>query len=268
VDAHGFARLAKIVFARGTRRGTVAALLGGALSLLGIADSGAPDAVARKKARTRRRASRHVIIQGPCGDGGPRHNACKHDGQCCTGSCRKRRCRCRRLGQPCTEDRHCCPSHQGMICQNGSCALPDGGGECSPGAARPCYSGPAGTENVGICRSGSQQCLNDGNWGACQGEVLPQTELCNGLDDDCDGVVDDGVACPGAPNATVSCLSGQCRVVECAAGFADCDGDAASGCETNIATDVRNCGGCGIDCTGTCSGGGVPACVIGACHCL
>jgi hypothetical protein len=30
-------------------------------------------------------------------------------------------------------------------------------------------------------------------WGACGGEVLPGVESCNSIDDDCDGVVDDGV---------------------------------------------------------------------------
>ena len=66
-----------------------------------------------------------------------------------------------------------------------------------------CYTGPEGTEGVGICQPGVQYCEN-GAWGApgadttfqvglCEGEVVPHKEdICNGADDDCDGVVDKG----------------------------------------------------------------------------
>ncbi|MEM2180913.1 MAG: putative metal-binding motif-containing protein [Nitrososphaeria archaeon] len=55
-----------------------------------------------------------------------------------------------------------------------------------------CYTGPRGTLNVGICKAGSRICIN-GTWSACIGEVLPRAEICNGNDDDCDGLIDDGV---------------------------------------------------------------------------
>jgi hypothetical protein len=67
--------------------------------------------------------------------------------------------------------------------------------------AESCYTGPAGTLNVGICKAGSRTCTN-GTWGSCVGEVLPKTEECNGLDDDCDGYVDDGVC--GTTTTTTS----------------------------------------------------------------
>jgi hypothetical protein len=41
---------------------------------------------------------------------------------------------------------------------------------------------------------------------------------------------------------------GGCQIVACDAGFGDCNGDAADGCETNTASDVNNCGGCGTVC--------------------
>ena len=71
---------------------------------------------------------------------------------------------------------------------------------CSPGSVRLCYSGPAGTADVGLCQRGQQTCLPDGSrFGPCIGEVLPTVEWCNALDDDCNGVVDDplsfGLAC-------------------------------------------------------------------------
>jgi hypothetical protein len=63
---------------------------------------------------------------------------------------------------------------------------------CEPGSQRACYSGPAGTENVGICTGGVETCEPDGQgYGACAGEVVPQREVCaNGFDEDCTGVAD------------------------------------------------------------------------------
>jgi len=66
----------------------------------------------------------------------------------------------------------------------------------------PCYSGPEGTLMVGICVPGEMVCV-EGTWGShddeenfipyyCEGEVVPQEEICNGLDDDCDGIADWG----------------------------------------------------------------------------
>ncbi|MEZ4294266.1 MAG: choice-of-anchor L domain-containing protein [Polyangiaceae bacterium] len=55
-----------------------------------------------------------------------------------------------------------------------------------------CYLGAPGTLGVGICKAGTRMCKDSGvGWGPCLGQTLPQPEVCgNGLDDNCDGTVD------------------------------------------------------------------------------
>jgi hypothetical protein len=74
-----------------------------------------------------------------------------------------------------------------------------------------------------------------------------RTELCNGEDDDCDGVIDEDAAldCELA-NATARCVSSSCVVEHCAAGFLDCNGVSDDGCEQTEAE--RDCGECGRQC--------------------
>jgi hypothetical protein len=62
-----------------------------------------------------------------------------------------------------------------------------------------------------------------------------------------------------APNATVACTNGGCVIVACNSGFANCDGQAANGCEVNTNSDVNNCGTCGNKCAAG------RSCVSGVC---
>jgi hypothetical protein len=58
-----------------------------------------------------------------------------------------------------------------------------------------CYTGDPKTKGKGICKEGITQCGSDGKPGECKGQVLPgPKELCNGVDDTCDGVTDEGCA--------------------------------------------------------------------------
>lgn len=62
---------------------------------------------------------------------------------------------------------------------------------CINGNTQSCYTGTAGTENVGDCHAGTQTC-NSGNWGSCVGQVTPSSEICGGGDEDCDGTANEG----------------------------------------------------------------------------
>jgi len=50
-----------------------------------------------------------------------------------------------------------------------------------------CYTGPSGTEGIGICEKGYQKCVG-GKLSICYDEITPEIEVCNNnLDDDCNG---------------------------------------------------------------------------------
>ncbi len=59
-----------------------------------------------------------------------------------------------------------------------------------------------------------------------------------------------GRICGSVPNATsVGCVNGECRVLACAPGYADCDLVYSNGCEVNTNTSLTHCGSCGHACT-------------------
>lgn len=56
---------------------------------------------------------------------------------------------------------------------------------CVPGTTQPCGS------SEGECLAGEMLCLEDSTWGSeCNGEVGPESERCDTLDNNCDGGVD------------------------------------------------------------------------------
>ncbi len=150
----------------------------------------------------------------------------------------------------------------------------DGDTDEAPGGGvltQPCYSGPGGTAGVGACQEGTQTC-SGGSWGACDGEVVPQAETCDGVDNDCDSLTDEDVAgdplsrsCYSGPAGTAGVGLCQEGTEQCSGGLwgscqgevtpqldvcdsqdNDCDGSADE--DYDLTTDLTNCGGCGHAC--------------------
>jgi hypothetical protein len=58
-----------------------------------------------------------------------------------------------------------------------------------------------------------------------------------------------GAVC-SLPHATSACTGGSCSIAACDTGYVDCDAQAANGCEVDLLSDPKHCGGCGIVCSG------------------
>jgi Putative metal-binding motif len=118
---------------------------------------------------------------------------------------------------------------------------------CTSGSSRACGS------TVGRCRAGTQTCSADGNWGACMGATDPRVETCDGTDDDCDGVRDEGCEC--LTGVSRSCGS---NVGECSAGTETCDGSGHWGvCSGGVSANTETCNGRDDDCDGATDESGI-----------
>ncbi len=96
-----------------------------------------------------------------------------------------------------------CVCQTGYIdCDGDGVCETEGACECKPGETRPCYDGDEGTENVGACHGGHQECqIEEGMspyWGLdCIDQVLPNYEYtCDPSQPDLD------LDCNGKPDAT------------------------------------------------------------------
>ena len=145
--------------------------------------------------------------------------------------------------------------------------LIDEGCTCTTGATRPCGM------TRGRCLAGTQSCIA-GRWEtSCSGAFVgPATEICNGVDDDCNGAVDEALTAPPQaglpPGKCYGGRAGTAGVGECRLGDYVCAGTATWECRGAVipATTIE----CGTDtnCDGNsytgavCAAGSTRPCTV------
>ena len=72
-----------------------------------------------------------------------------------------------------------------------------------------CYDGPEGTMGIGECRAGIRYCTDGGFDGPCDRQITPRQEICDNLDNDCDGEIDEGFDTRGVDLVFVLDISGS-----------------------------------------------------------
>jgi hypothetical protein len=151
------------------------------------------------------------------------------------------------------------PCGAGEVCSGATCQASCGapfercGNRCANFASDPENCGDCGRAcqpehaTAAICaagRCGYVRCVqgfadcdaNEEN--GCERPVSDDTQNCGFCGNRCQPVNATGPKCSG----------GSCDYTACAAGYSDCDGIRANGCETFVRGDVNNCGVCGKRC--------------------
>lgn len=178
-------------------------------------------------------------------------------------------------GCECSAPSNCCVGNLRYyscttICSGGSCATCGSGAGCSLedcGSGSYCSSG-----SCAACSSNQQNC---DQWAPNGCECSRPSDCCGGSGGNtryysC-GICS-GLSCASCGASYCSsqdcgnsnyCSSGSC--LSCSAGTANCDQAAANGCETNLNTNLNNCGACSNACPDTYSVCGEPTCAGGNC---
>lgn len=174
---------------------------------------------------------------GACG------NACSSLSFCVAGTCQS----------TCTAPRAVCTAGGTSVCVDRNTDLAHCGAcnaACTRANATPsCVGGACG---IASCNAGFADCdSNAGN--GCEANTQSSTSHCGGC----------GRPCGAPANGTANCVAGTCGIASCNAGFADCDSNAANGCEVNTQSSASHCGACGVACS---LPNATTSCAMGSCR--
>ena len=98
-----------------------------------------------------------------------------------------------------------------------------------------------GVCNIERCNLGFSDCNGDPSDG-CETNTLTDAKNCGNCNS----------PCPNLAGGPVTCQKGSCVIGMCKPGFDSCSPDSPlQSCETNLSSDVYNCGACGLLCPAT-----------------
>jgi hypothetical protein len=177
------------------------------------------------------------------------------------------------LGECVAGTNHCVGGHIQCMGAIGGTMPPYGTDEICDGKDNDCDGlfdegltnlGSCGQSSTAPCMLGTLQCI--GGAPQCIGAVNPTFEVCDGIDNDCNGTIDDGynktsdpnncgatcTKCTAPANANPVCTGGVCGWT-CKPGYKDLNGVASDGCEFGpcFATGSEVCDGLDNDCDGS-----------------
>jgi hypothetical protein len=147
----------------------------------------------------------------------------------------------------------------GSVCTVSSVTCPSGTADCNGAPGDGCEVSTTTVSNCGAC---GRACVGANGTATCSSQLCGIT--CNAGYGNCNGTLTDGCetnlgtsasncgACNSLcslPNATAGCVASACTIASCNAGYGNCDGLAANGCERNLNSDNANCGACGNACS-------------------
>jgi hypothetical protein len=132
-----------------------------------------------------------------------------------------------------------------------------------------CILGRTQACSVGAC-GGTQTCVAGCSWGAC---TVTATEICNGVDDNCNGTTDEGFTC--IPGRTQACSVGACtgtQTCSSSCGWGSCTVTAVESCNgvddncNGLTDETFTCRmGATQSCTNSCGAAGSQTCAAGSC---
>ena len=126
--------------------------------------------------------------------------------------------------------------------------------DCLKGDTQDCYTAKQSTIGVGVCKKGTQSCTANHTWGKCMNEIIPQAEICDGKDNNCNGKIDEGIKCDCLAGHVQVCYTGPKSTIGvgiCKKGSQSCIANHTWGqCKNEVTPKSEICNGKDDDCDG------------------